>query len=107
MRPDYVILNTVLGEFSEECAYDIKNSIEVRHNIEVDCVNVLPYLLNDEIIERNKAVSYIAVSDDVIEPKVMGIGNANLYYLHDRKEIKRLVENIIDKLNEYANIVQM
>lgn len=107
MRPDYVILNTVLGEYNEECADSMRKAIEVKYNIEIDSLNILPYLLNDEVIERNKVVSYVTVSDESVEPKVMNIGNDNLYYLRDRKEVKRLVGNIIDKLNEYSNVIQL
>lgn len=99
---DYVICNMpYFSGFSEKCD-DLGQCIEARIEAEVDAYNITSQYLDLADAEENGVIEYMDVSRDLIVDEIKN--NEKIYYLQEKMEISRVVDDIIKKLESYAEI---
>lgn len=99
---DYVICNMpYFSGFSEKCD-DLGQCIEARIEAEVDAYNITSQYLDLADAEENGVIEYMDVSRDLIVDEIKN--NEEIYYLQEKTEISRVVDDIIKKLESYAEI---
>lgn len=102
---DYVVCNFPYfqdfeGRYSELC-----KCVENRLETKVDACNVIPQYLDLMESEEYGELEYLGLSAEYVEKKLQK--HEKIFFLQDKKEILRIADEIVKKLEGYAEIKVM
>ncbi len=97
--PDCIIVNSILGNMSQELCNDISNHAKALFEKEVDFFNAVPLLLRMDESNNRNVPQLLQVDEDFIKQELNGRQNSNVVQICDFESAMVVVEKIIDKLS--------
>lgn len=107
VKPDCVMLNIFYGEYEMGDLKDIVIETEGIIGCEIDYINIENVEINLDDTEYYHCICTIKVDSSLIKEKIEKLDNCKLYCLSYKNEVNRLIDSVIDKLGEYAEIIRM
>ena len=107
VRADYVILNIFYGKYTKELWGKLEKQIEYILGERVDAYNMVNCILEIEKSESKKEFCMLEISQEMVQKKLKEIGQKKIYSLEELSEYERLAHDVINKLEEYAEIQEV
>lgn len=107
VKSDSILLNIFWGSYNAEALQNIGKEVSKIIGDDVDFYNISNKIISYEESEINHKICTLTVDKNLAMQKVIDLENENVYCLLDTIELERLVDDIIVKLSEYAEITRM
>ena len=104
VRPDYIFFSLLYNNYTQDYLSNISNEINMILGEKVDLFNITNNKLEFDESNRSGETVFLTLSDDFIDNKISNINLSNLCRAKKDEDIKHIVDKIIYKLSDYANI---
>jgi len=106
ITPDVLVLNLLFDEYQENDFLEFENILKYRFGTELDFINI-----SNTKVDWSKTIEQHELSSFKLDKKKVGEhlneSNRKLYYCVDKKSQKKLCEDVLHKLSDYAKVTSI
>lgn len=109
VRPDAAVVSTFYNAFTPEYFERIQNLLRYRAGFEVDHFIIANTRFEWDVANMTHREAFLTLSSDFIDSKIGGFQEmgVSVFNIHNREHVLALREQLIENLNEYADIEVM
>lgn len=107
IHPDCIVLNVLFGDYTQTELYNLGNEIKGVMNEEVDFYNVKNRMIDIATSELFEKIQTIEIDNNMLKDKLQCFDRQKLFSISLDSEVVRLGNAIIDKLAEYADVLNV
>lgn len=104
---DCIILNVLYGEYEKSIFAILNEEIRGVVNGEIDFFNIVNKVVDEDDSNMRKKVSLISVREEMLHEKIKELDLSNVHETITEKGVDKLVDSVINRLSEYAEVISL
>ncbi len=106
VTPDFTILSLLYNDYKPEYFEILKNELEPRFSMKLDCYNIANVSLLVQESKYNNTTIVNAIDSSFLDKKIEVLKNINIpiYNILNKNSADKLANDIVNKLSSYAEL---
>jgi peptide maturation system protein (TIGR04066 family) len=108
IRPDYVITSLFYNEYEVDYFDKLALALGYRYGYQIDCFNIANKMLDFSDVNSRHVLTFCSIDSKFIDNKLSYFNensNIKLFNIKNNESKNKLIENILDKLISYGDIL--